>query len=430
EALGNMGRAMDYYVEADDVARAVAIAELPLPPDTGLTGATDLIARALELLPADSHEAARLLVRYGLELQHERGDYEGAREALGRSLDIARREGDTSLEVRALANAADVEAFQLQWPESMENCLAAIELGGRADEPHAEVRAQFWASMIAMCLVGDLEMARSHAEASLPPAERLRNGYSLPRALWGNETALRLEGRWEEALEISDRALALTPRGPLLLASRSIMECELGNLDKGQHFLQRLVEAVGDTSPGPTFEYGATAVAIPATGRILGSTERFDMVESIADTILSSPSVTPIFSMLATIGQAIMAVERGDEEQAAGHYATLKAAQGTMLLGGIAGDRLLGLLAMTDGRLDEAAAHFEGALELCTRAGFHPEHAWTACDYAETLLRRKGPGDDERAAALLDESLKIAEELGMRPLMERASRQREAAGIG
>ena len=284
--------------------------------------------------------------------------------------------------------------------------------------------------MIAMSLVGDLEMARSHAEASLPPAERLRNGYSLPRALWVNGTALRLEGRWEEAREINDRGLALTPRGPLLLGSRSVVEYELGNLDRGEAYLERLVEAMDDATPGPNFEYVATAVAIPAIGRILGSTERFDMAESVADTILSSPTVTPIFSMLATIGLAIMAVERGDGEQAASHYDTLKDAQGTMLIGGIAGDRLLGLLAATNGRLDEAAAHFEGALGLCTRAGFRPEHAWTACDYAETLLRRKGPGDDERAAALLDESLKIAEELGMRQLMQRASRQREAAGIG
>ena len=278
--------------------------------------------------------------------------------------------------------------------------------------------------MIAMCLVGDLEMARSHAEASLPPAERLRNGYSLPRALWVNETALRLEGRWEEALTISDRALALTPKGPLLLASRSIVEYELGNLDRGEAYLERLVEAMSDTTPGPTFEYGATAVAIPYIGRILGSTERFDTAESVAETILSSPSKTPIFGMLATIGLALLAVERAEPELAAKHYDTLNAAQGTMLLGGIAGDRLLGLLATMADRLDEAVAHFEGALGLCDRAGFRPEHAWTACDYATALLRRDGPGDNEKAADLLDDSIKIAEELGMRPLMERAARQR------
>ena len=35
------------------------------------------------------------------------------------------------------------------------------------------------------------------------------------------------------------------------------------------------------------------------------------------------------------------------------------------------------------------------------------------------LRERDGPGDGEKATALLDESLAISRELGMRPLMER-----------
>ncbi len=50
--------------------------------------------------------------------------------------------------------------------------------------------------------------------------------------------------------------------------------------------------------------------------------------------------------------------------------------------------------------------------------------AWTCCDYADTLLQRNEPGDREKAMSLLDESLAISTELGMRPLMERViSRQ-------
>ncbi len=54
------------------------------------------------------------------------------------------------------------------------------------------------------------------------------------------------------------------------------------------------------------------------------------------------------------------------------------------------------------------------------------EHlAWTCCDYADTLLQRNYPGDRERATSLLDESLAISSELGMRPLMERVLSRRE-----
>jgi len=42
-----------------------------------------------------------------------------------------------------------------------------------------------------------------------------------------------------------------------------------------------------------------------------------------------------------------------------------------------------------------------------------------------TLLQRNEPGDRERAMSLLDESLAISSELGMRPLMERVLSRRE-----
>jgi hypothetical protein len=82
-------------------------------------------------------------------------------------------------------------------------------------------------------------------------------------------------------------------------------------------------------------------------------------------------------------------------------------------------DRLLGLQSQTMGNLDQAVAHFEDALAFSRKAGYRPELAWTCCDYADTLLQRNEPGDREKAMSLLDESLVISSELGMRPLMER-----------
>ena len=44
---------------------------------------------------------------------------------------------------------------------------------------------------------------------------------------------------------------------------------------------------------------------------------------------------------------------------------------------------------------------------------------------ADTLLQRNYPGDRERAMSLLEESLPISSELGMRPLMERVLSSRD-----
>ncbi len=83
-----------------------------------------------------------------------------------------------------------------------------------------------------------------------------------------------------------------------------------------------------------------------------------------------------------------------------------------------------GLLAQTVGSLDPAVAHFEDALAFC-RNGFRPELAWSCCDYADALRERDGDGDRAKAMSLLDESLAISSELGMRPLMERVLSRRE-----
>ncbi len=79
----------------------------------------------------------------------------------------------------------------------------------------------------------------------------------------------------------------------------------------------------------------------------------------------------------------------------------------------------------TIGNLDQATSHFEDALSFCRNASYRPELAWTCCDYADTLLQRNASGDRAKAIALLDESLSISSELGMRPLMERVLSRRE-----
>ncbi len=77
------------------------------------------------------------------------------------------------------------------------------------------------------------------------------------------------------------------------------------------------------------------------------------------------------------------------------------------------------------GKLDDAQTHFEDAQALCRKAGYRPELAWSLCDYADMLKERDAPVDQEKAMKLLDESLAISSELGMRPLTERVQSMRE-----
>ena len=65
EAVGCLRRAFDYYAEAGEMERAVAVAQHPLPFATGmLKGAAQLVHRALEVVQPGSHDEGRLLSQY------------------------------------------------------------------------------------------------------------------------------------------------------------------------------------------------------------------------------------------------------------------------------------------------------------------------------------------------------------------------------
>jgi tetratricopeptide (TPR) repeat protein len=92
--------------------------------------------------------------------------------------------------------------------------------------------------------------------------------------------------------------------------------------------------------------------------------------------------------------------------------------------------RQLGVLAAAMSRFDQAAAHFEAALERDAETGSAYALAKARCDYASMLLRRDGLGDRERALALLDEAQVSAEELGAIAIANAVEQLRaEATGV-
>ncbi len=169
-------------------------------------------------------------------------------------------------------------------------------------------------------------------------------------------------------------------------------------------------------------------MAIAEVVRITGVPDRLEIAEAAAEATLSEQHVIPTYAMYAKAGLALLAVQKGDQSAAKEHYAYLQTQRGTMILTVSSVDRLLGLLSQTMGDMGQAAAQFEDALAFCRKAGYRPELAWTCCDYADTLLQRSEPGDREKAMSLLDESLAISSELGMRPLMERVLSRRDILG--
>ena len=419
-AVISLTRAFDYYAGAGDVAQAVAVAEFPLMLGFGDRGMAELSERALELVPPESREAARLLTQYGLSLYVETADYDAAQEALERAMVIARREKDQALELQALSNSAHVDFDEGRFEVGVEKNLRAVELALTLDDRSVEMHGRLYAAA-SMTGTGDLEGALEHAQIVLELAETERIPGMESGAIQVMQAASHMKGDWASAREFCERGLALEPTHPLVLGYRALLEYELGEFGEGDVFMGRLLESMRLVTPGPNFHSSITALIPPMVARITGVGDHLDAADAAAQAVLSSPAATPNVTKYATIGASLMAVHRGDTEGAARQYSALEDHRGAEPLH-VA--RLRGLLSRTMGKLDDASAHFDEALSFYRKSGYGPELAWTCFEYADVLLQRDGPGDGQKAASLLDESLAISQELGMRPLMERVLARR------
>ena len=430
QVLASLTRAFDYYLTAGDSERAVTTAlSVSIPLSLGI----ELIGRALKLVPPDSYDAGRLLANLILPIGT---DYEKAQEAFHQALSIAHQQQDKSLEMQALVAAACVDHHSCRNARSLERNLQAIDLATQVDRPFDEAHARYDLEHASYAL-GDLEEAARQAEAMLAPAERARILIWRVRAMTANESVSSAKGDWPSARDFIEKGLEMSPQESTLLSARTLLEYQLGESIAGAADLERLLDNIpGGRSNLPREvsridapNYMGPALIIPIASYITGELAMFDVAEGLAQSILDSPYPTLDFRFTARISLALMAVQRRDTMAASELHAALQPILGTMapqssICPGLAVDRILGLLSQTMGNFDHAVDHFENALVIC-RKGFQPELAWTCCDYADTLRERNSAGDKEKAVALLDESLAISSELGMRPLMERVLSRRE-----
>ena len=421
EALGNLDLAFDYFTAAGDVERAVAVAEHPIPNIVALnTGAGKRIYRALKMVPPDSRTAGRLQSMLGRIIGYQDRDYEASTSAFRRALEIAQREDDPALELTTIAGESYVNMWHCRWQEILDKTPRAIDLAKTVGDPAGELLAR-WGAIVAEIATGHRDAARRHVSEGMILAERLRDRQLSCGTLYRAVIVSESEGDWQTVRDLSDQGLELLPKDPRLLASRTLAEYQLGEFEQGASYLQRSIDAMRQTEPGPTFGYASIAGMIPLIGRITGEHGHQDVARSAADAVFSSGNALPLLAQYPRVGLALEAIHSGNVELAAEQYAALRSPQGTyMPTLSIFVDRLLGLTARTMGIPDQAVNHFEDALEFCRQAGYRPELAWSCCDYAEALIERDATGDKARAIDLLDESISIASELGMRPLSERA----------
>ena len=183
-----------------------------------------------------------------------------------------------------------------------------------------------------------------------------------------------------------------------LHAAWAILENEVGHRAEARRRL-KAVTGVGDDRDAERLSMAAFISA--SIGRTTENARMLDAAERLGRETLGIGGVSNHVEAGARTALAFVAVEHGDRESAREQYEVLLPYRGVMANGHPpVNDRVLGLLAQTLGRTDDAARHFEDALAFC-RDRFHGEQGHVSYEFAVLLFARRGPGDRERAIELM-----------------------------
>jgi tetratricopeptide (TPR) repeat protein len=428
DALGKAGsssEARETFLAAAELARTFRLPELLARAALGYGGRfqwlragkdgrlVPLLEEALAALGEESALRVRLLSRLAGAIR-DQPSLEPRSSLSRQAVELARRLGDPDTLGYALVNLA-----MATWgPETEELAAIADEVSRLAEETHDAERAfqARWLQHITSMTLGVHARVAGLADEHRALADELKQPsqqwYSaVMRAAWA-----LLRGKFSEGEQLVEEARRLGRRAQTWDAdfayriSMFVLRREQGRLQE----IEELIRLSLDEHAG----YRSFRALVPLLEWELGREDeaRRSFDELAAADLAKLPRDGEWLFSLAVLAEAAAHLEDGDRAailyQLLEPYARLNAStSGAVAVGSVA--RYLAILASTTSRLDDAARHFEDALELNAGMGARPWLAHTQRDYARMLSARNAPGDWEKAQLLLSEALTTYEELGM-----------------
>ncbi len=381
-------------------------------------GARQLLEEASAALGReDSALRVGLLASLARAFEYE-GDPDRAAVAREEAISMARRNGDRP----GLATAL----MGVYWARATTSLEQALEMLGEArdlarelGDVEGQAEATNW-RVSALIALGEVAPARAELAVALDMAQNARQPFMLHVTEHYRSALALLEGHLAEAEAAAERSREW---GQLLVGrdASSIYGMQMFGVRREQGRLTEVAPVIRVLAAGDR-RGGAWA---PGLAAMLAE---FAMEEQVRDELdrVHAEGLEPLreglwLASLTYLADAASAVAH--REVAAAVYPLLMPLAGTNVMIGHgvacygAADRYLGMLASVLGDGDAAASHFEIALELNRRMGARTWLAHTAYQYGRTLLRS---GETDRAAQLLAEAVRLADEVGMPTLLARA----------
>ncbi|MFP5318537.1 MAG: ATP-binding protein [Acidimicrobiia bacterium] len=442
--VGEEARARPFFEEAREIALDAALPDVVIEATLGLAGPPEDLGRtddqligwleeATAMAEGSAHpQVARLRGRTTFELvmAARRDPRAYPMPAVAKILEDARRSGDPvalawALLSRLLGHYTYHEAASERLAVAEETLAVAIASGER------DVEA--WAHgfrIIHLLELGERSAAEQALEGLATLGPRLHHGYARWGAAVIRPLFAHLDGRFAESRRLSDEALGLRVDSltsvVYLYVQRMLAFREEGRFSGIGPLLDRVAEA---TAQGSAFE--GIGLAVQAARAALACDEgRFDDARRVIDDLVHagwqhSESDAMWSTSLAFLAEACAAT--GDLRLVPTLYDLLRPRSGQTVVVGLAiaslgpVDRYLGILAGLGHRWDDAAAHFEMAIEVGSARLRSPTwEGHTRVDFAEMLTRRGGAGDRERAREMAEAAAATAARLPLPRVLTRA----------
>ncbi len=375
EAIPHLERALE-GMSADQHAADVFHAHRDLAAAKVFTGKIDEAeqhaAQALALatergtpsMQAGAHSALGLIANFRLDLDAAKEHYlEAIRLARGVDDPEAYRTLATSLN-----NLALIYEERGEYVEALPLLLEALEIARRARNVYHIAFQNTRLGLLHYFARGDWQAAKRYVN------DNLRMDLSPILRLWSERFLRDLEGDWEGAVSLARSILEHDRRtgdvlGIFINSALLAGDClELGRIQEAR---DAAAEAAGIAESNPHFLFIRLAFIPEALARG-GDYDRCEVLCARGEA-LSRAANSPPGLAAALFGRAVLALERGDP--------------------------------------DEAVRLFDETLPVATRVG-PVLQAHVLRTFARALTRRGAPGDLERAKAVLQECLTLLDQMG------------------
>ena len=382
-----------------------------------------VLKEALTALPEqDSALRARLLARLGREMYF--GSLEENARLTQEGVEMARRVGDSRALAETLWNRLWGGTSMLAGGEErLPLATEMVRLAEEANDRQMAITAR-WAVIASTIVLGDM----AAADQLIDDLDRITEETRMPVFNWQVALLRGLQamfsGTMEEAERAAQAALAMGQRATpdiamqMFGAQNFAIRREQGRLAE----LESAIKGFAQMYPAVPSWRTALGFGYAELGMIEEARAELDALAKDDFAIFPRDGNWPIGMALLAETAAVV----GDKERSAYLYDQLLPVGDKCILVGAAVDcygpthRLLGILATTLERWDDAERHFQDAMEMNARMKAGRFTGWTFHQYADMLLRRDREGDRTKALSLLQQALDIAERLGLTALLERS----------